>query len=175
MANDEHEPMFDDKDVADAPHDLFNGAFFESPQEPDTSEPILSQGQPIAQCRSCGAPLVEDYGDALCRMCFVANGIDVVVETLSNQVQQSLFENLLHISRRAHQREQTDTAYYALLGAYHAAYHPSQIQMIIDEAQSRADSWAIVLDECGEVRASDYLRTVDEARMLQHDMLEVAE
>ncbi len=121
-------------------------------------------------CRACGAPMTADYGDHLCQVCFVARGMEAVVELLSSQVQQTLFESLIVLSHQAHQREQTDTAYHALSAAYHAAYEPEQLNAIIREATRRADEWEPVLDECGAVRARDYQRLAHEARLLRDDL-----
>jgi hypothetical protein len=123
-------------------------------------------------CRSCGIPLVTRYGDGLCHMCFLTGGMETVVELLSSQVQETLFENLIVLSNQAHQREQTDAAFHSLSAAYHAAYQPSQLAIIIQEAQSRADEWAAILDECGSVRAEDYRQLAEEAIQLREDMVE---
>jgi hypothetical protein len=128
---------------------------------------------PATQCLSCGMPLGVDYGDQLCQTCFVAHGIDTVSEIFSTQAQQALFENLLMLSHHAHQREQTDAAYHSLSAAYHAAYQPSQLDVIVREAQIRFDEWEPILDECGEVRADDYQRLTEEARKLKRDMIEM--
>jgi hypothetical protein len=154
--------------------------------EPDTNDFLLTEtqnedslpgngGQPseLCYCRSCGAVLLTDYGDGLCQMCFVSQGMETVVELLSNQVQQSLFENLIVLSHQAHQREQTDAAFHSLSAAYHAAYEPAQLDAIIHEAQNRADNWDSMLDECGAVRVEDYRQMVAEAQELRDDLLAV--
>lgn len=123
-----------------------------------------------SQCRLCGMSLANDYGDGLCLACFVARGMETVVEMLSNQEQESLFESLFFLSHQAHQREQTDTAFYALSAAYHAAYQASHLEAIMREAQTRANEWSHILDECGEVRASDYWQLANEAQALRDNM-----
>jgi len=99
--------------------------------------------------------------------------MEAVVELLSSQAQQSLFESLMALSRQSHQREQTDVAYYALSAAYHAAYQPDHVERIMHEARSRALQWEHILDECGEVRADDYVRLAEEAQELRDDMVVV--
>jgi hypothetical protein len=111
-----------------------------------------------------------DYEDNLCHFCFVVHGMEIVVERLSSQEQQSLFESLVFLSHQAHQREQTDAAYHALFAAYHAAYEPSHLDMVIREAQARAREWNAILDECGQVRAHDYRVLADSAQALRDDM-----
>lgn len=133
----------------------------------------IPQGLPHRLCRMCGATLVSDYGDELCQPCFLASGLETMVELVSSQMQQTLFENLLLLSRQSHQREQTDAAYHALVAAYHAAYTPEQLDTVIVEAQRRADEWQQVLDECGQVRSNDYNLLVTEARLLRQDMATV--
>ncbi|NJN66316.1 MAG: hypothetical protein HC884_06180 [Chloroflexaceae bacterium] len=93
------------------------------------------------------------------------------MELLSSQAQQSLFESLVALSCQAHQREQTDAGYYALSAAYHAAYHPDQVERIMHEARNRAAEWDGILDECGEVRADDYRRLAEEAQELWNDIV----
>ncbi len=143
--------------------------------EDDEAYPSSAEASGVQQinthCVSCGIAMKEDYGDGLCQTCFVAQGMETVVELLSSQEQQSLFESLIFLSHQAHQREQTDAAFHSLSAAYHAAYEPSQLEAIIREAQERADSWEPVLDECGEVRAADYIQIVQEAEELKRDML----
>ncbi len=127
-------------------------------------------GRWVTHCRSCGAKLNMNYGDDLCHTCFVSRGLEAVVELLSSQVQQSLFESLIALSKQAHHREQTDVAFHALSAAYHAAYHPDHFAIIINEAKTRVAEWVDVLDECGDVRAENYQHLAEEAYLLQGDM-----
>lgn len=149
----------------------------------DHQSPIRSDREPMANatlepdtpdtpshCRLCGAALPADYGDELCQTCFLTSGMETIVELASSQAQQTLVETLILLSHQAHQRAQTDTAYHALVAAYHAAYTPDHLATIIQEAQKRADEWKSMLDECGSVRASTYQQLVAEAQLLQHDV-----
>lgn len=112
-----------------------------------------------------------DDEDGLCPMCFLTAGMETVVEVLSSQIQETLFENLIVLSNQAHQREQTDAAFFSLSAAYHAAYQPAQLEIIIREARSRVEGWTPLLDECGSVRAADYQKLVEEASQLRENML----
>lgn len=122
-------------------------------------------------CHLCGKQLSHDYGDHLCHTCFLTRGLEIVVDLLSSQVQQTLFESFVALGYQAHQREQTDAAYHALRAAYHAAYQPTQLEIVIHEAERRFQEWREVLDECGEVRADDYHVLIAEARELHEDMI----
>jgi hypothetical protein len=159
--------MLDDNDV------LLEDIDTEEAETVVSTVKVQEQTTELCFCRSCGVALSTDYGDGLCQMCFVAQGMEIVVELLSSQVQQSLFESLIFLSHQAHQREQTDAAFHSLSAAYHAAYEPAQLEAIINEARNRAGTWDAMLDECGAVRAQDYLQLAHEAQELRDDMLAV--
>lgn len=129
----------------------------------------------MSNCCVCGMSLLSlpassDRGDGLCQMCFVTYGMEVVVEVLNSQAQRTLFEQLMALSHQAHQREQTDVAYYALSAAYHAAYQPGQVESVIRDATERIGTWRAILDECGTVRIEDYRRLLEEAQEIKRDI-----
>lgn len=125
----------------------------------------------VVRCAGCGVALPKDDGDGLCQTCFVVRGLVAMVDIISNRTQQSLIDRLLTLSRQAHQRGQTDAAYHTLAAAYHAAYEPAHLEIVIHEAQQRLDTWDAMLDECGEVRADDYQQLVEEAQDMKTNVI----
>jgi hypothetical protein len=138
--------------------------------QPDRTNPIQREAAAL-RCAGCGVVLLRDEGDGLCQTCFVVRGLVAMVDVMSNRTQQSLIDRLLTLSRQAHQRGQTDAAYHTLAAAYHAAYEPLHLEMVIREAQQRLDTWEAMLDECGEVRADDYQQLVEEAQDMKNNVI----